>query len=140
MHTQNLVIDQCADRQVVEKVNKLLPKLHVVTTFALVPETVYFRNVLAFVVTTKHINHVWVLDFVAEKEADGLNALFPPVNVVTKEEISSIRRASSVIKETQKVEVLPVNVCAHCQRSTNFEKHWLLHYNLLSSLNYLMDR
>ena len=70
MHTKDLVIDQRRDWQVVEQVNKLLPKFHIVTTFALVPETVDFRNVLAFVVTTKHINHVRVLDFIAEKETD----------------------------------------------------------------------
>ena len=140
MHTKDFVIDQRRDWQVVEQVNKLFPKFHVVTTFALVPETVDFRYVLALMVTTKHINHVWVLDFVAEKEADGLDALFTPVHIVTQEEISSIRRAPCVVKETQKVEVLPVNICAHCQRSANFEKHWLLHYNLLNSFNYLVDR
>lgn len=140
MHTEDLVVDQGWNWQVVEQVDEKLPELHVVTAFALVPETVDFWNVLAFVIATKHVNHVWVLDFVAEKETNGFDALFTSINIVAQEEISCLRRAPSVVKESQKVKELPVNICANCDRSANFEKHWLLTYNLLSSLNYLVNR
>ena len=70
MHGQDSVIDDCRDGQVVEQVHKLLPEATVVAALALVPETVYFRNVLAFVVATQHMDPVWVLDLESEQKAD----------------------------------------------------------------------
>lgn len=70
MHGQDSVIDDCRDGQVVEQVHELLPQATVVAALALVPEAIYFRNVLAFVVATKHVNFVRVLDLKSEQKAD----------------------------------------------------------------------
>ena len=52
MHTQNLILNQCCDRQIIEQTYKLFPKFDRIAPFTLVPKTVYSRNSLAFVVAS----------------------------------------------------------------------------------------
>jgi len=51
----------------IEKVNERFPKLRIITTFALVPKAVYFRDVLTFVITPKQVNFLRILYFVGEQ-------------------------------------------------------------------------
>jgi hypothetical protein len=84
MHTQNFIIDERGDWQMVKEINELFPQLHIIPSFAFVPETVYFRYILALVVAPQHIHFVRVLYLVCEQKTNCLDALLPPVNVIAQ--------------------------------------------------------
>ena len=66
----------------VEQINKLLPELHIIPSFALVPKPINFRNILALVVPPQHKNFVRIFYFVSKKKADCLYTLLASINVV----------------------------------------------------------
>ena len=48
--------------------------------------------------------------FVCQQEADGLQALLAPVNVVPQKKIVGLRREASIFEQPQQVRVLPMDV------------------------------
>ena len=42
----------------------------------------------------------WVLDFVGQQQADGLQRLLPSVNVIAQEEVIGLRRKSAIFKQS----------------------------------------
>ena len=51
-----------------------------------------------------------ILDLVGEQQADCLQGLLAPVDVVAEEEVVGVRREATVLKETEEVCVLSVDV------------------------------
>lgn len=51
-----------------------------------------------------------VLDLVREEEADGLEGLLASIDVVAQEEVVGFGRESAILKESEQVVVLPMNV------------------------------
>ena len=51
-----------------------------------------------------------VLDLVGQQEADGLQALLPPVDVVAQEEVVGLGREAAVLEQAEQVGVLTVDV------------------------------
>lgn len=51
-----------------------------------------------------------VFDFVCQKQADGLQRLFPSVHVVSQEQVVCLGGEAAVLKEPQQVCVLSVDV------------------------------
>mmetsp|Transcript_86966 Transcript_86966/g.130386 ORF Transcript_86966/g.130386 Transcript_86966/m.130386 type:complete len:122 (+) Transcript_86966:483-848(+) len=70
------------------------------------------------------------LDLVREKEADGLEAPFPPVHVVAEEEVVCLRREAPVPEDPQEVVELPMDVPAEVQRGLQLQQHGLVHEDL----------
>ena len=61
-------------------------------------------------VSTKDEEVFRVLDLVCEKETDGFEGLFTPVDIVTEEEIIGFWWETAILEKSQKVIVLTVNV------------------------------
>jgi hypothetical protein len=70
MHRKNTIVDHSSDWKVVKQIDKLLPKTSVVAATTLIPEAVYFRDVLTLVVAAQQVHLVRVLDFVGKEDAD----------------------------------------------------------------------
>lgn len=87
MTTKDLLVDDGRDGQTVETVRERLPQLDVVTTFALVIESVDPVNTGTFMIAAEEEEVLWVLDLVRQEEADGLEALLASVDVIAQEEI-----------------------------------------------------
>jgi hypothetical protein len=66
------------------------------------------------VVSAQYEEVFGILDFVCEKEANRLQALFSTIHVVSKEQIVGLRRESTIFEESQQVVILSVNVA--CER------------------------
>lgn len=64
----------------------------------------------AFVVPAQQEEVLRVLDLVCQQEADGLQRLFTSIHVVAQKQVVCLWRKTTVLKEPQKVCVLPVNV------------------------------
>ena len=64
----------------------------------------------AFVVSSEEEEVFWVLDLVSKEEADGLQALFSSVNIISKEEIIWLRWETSVFKNSEQIIILPMDI------------------------------
>ena len=53
---------------------------------------------------------LWVLDLVCEEQADGLQQLLAPVDVVAQEQVVGLGREPSVLEQPQEVRVLAVDI------------------------------
>jgi hypothetical protein len=85
VHTQNLVVDDSADRENIEAKSKFLPYLHIISPFALVVETIHPIDGLALVVASKKEYLLRVLDFVCQQQTNRLDALLTAVNIIADE-------------------------------------------------------
>ena len=119
MHGENLFVNDGCNGQAVEAVGKGLPQLDIVSSFALIVETIDTVDRGTLVVATQDEEILWILDLVGKEQANGLEGLLATINVVTEKEVVSFRRESTVFKQTQKVVVLAVDITADLTKSTS---------------------
>jgi hypothetical protein len=134
VHAQNFLVDQGGDRKAVENIGKSLPQLDVVSSLALIVEPINSVDGRALVVSSQKEEVLWELDFVSQQKADGLEALLSSVDVVSQEEVVSFRRESSVLEQSQKIEVLSVDITANFDWGFQLKEDWLLDEDLSGSL------
>ena len=113
VHSEDLLVNNGSNWKAVETVSKGLPELDVVSTLALIIETVDSVNGSALVVTTEDEEVFWIFDFVCKKEADCLERLLSSVNVITKEQVISLWWESAVFEQAQEIVVLTVDITAN---------------------------
>ena len=82
MHGEDLLVDDGGDWQAIEAVCKRLPQLDVISTLALIVESVYTVDRGALVVTAENEEIFRVLDLVRQQQADSLERLLASVDVV----------------------------------------------------------
>lgn len=115
VHGEDLLVDDSGDGKAVEAVGEGLPQLDVVTTLALIVEAVDAVDRSTLVVAAEDEEVLGVLDLVREQEADGLERLLATVDVVTEEKVVGLRGETTVLEQTQKIVVLPVNIAANLE-------------------------
>lgn len=113
VHRENLLVDDSSNWQAVEAVSERLPELDVVSALALVVKAIDTVDRCALVVTAEDEEVLWVLDLVCEEKADSLERLLSSVNVVAKEEVVGLRWETTVLKESEEIVVLAVNITAN---------------------------
>lgn len=112
MHGEDLLVDDGSDGQAVEAISESLPKLDVVSSLALIVETVDAVDRGALVVTTENEEVLRVLDLVCEEQADCLQRLLATIDVVTEEEVVGLWGEAAIFEEPQQVVVLAVDISA----------------------------
>ena len=110
MHGEDLLVNDGGDGQAVEAVGEGLPQLDVVSSLALIVETVDAVDRGTLVVAAEDEEVLGVLDLVGEEQADGLERLLATVDVITKEEVVGLRRETTILEQTQEVVVLAVDI------------------------------
>lgn len=80
------------------------------TLLTFVIEPVDPVNTGALVVATKEEKVFRILDLVCEEEADGLQGLLASIHIVAKKEVVGLGRKTPVLKESEEVRVLAVDV------------------------------
>ena len=63
-------------------------------------------------IASKYRDFVRILDFETHQKSDGLNAKSTSINIVSQKKIGGVGRISSVLKQSEHVLVLAVNVTA----------------------------
>lgn len=76
----------------------------------LIVETVDAVDGSTLVVAPEQEEVLWVFDLVGQQKADGFQGLFPSVHVVTQEQVVCLWRETPILKQPQKICVLPVDV------------------------------
>lgn len=57
---------------------------------------------------------LWIFDLVGQQETDGFERLFPPVHIVSQEQVIGFWWEAPILKQPQKICVLAMNVS--CKR------------------------
>ena len=110
MHTENLLVYNCRDRQAIEAVGEGFPQLDSEPSLALIIEAINSVDLAGLVIAAEQEEVLWVLDLVAEEEANRLDWLFTAVDVVTKEEIVCFRWEASIFEDSKEIVILSVHV------------------------------
>lgn len=113
MHRKDLFVNDGGNGQTVKAVSKGLPQLDVVAALALVVETVDAVDGRALVVAAQNEKVFGVFDLVREQKANGFQRLFAAVNVVAEKKVVGFRREAAVLKKTEQVVVLAVDVATN---------------------------
>lgn len=87
MHTEDFVVHNRCDRQTVEALREHFPQFHRIPPFALIKEPVVLGDPLRLMIPPQDEEVLWVLDLVADEEAECLDALLSPVHIVSQEEV-----------------------------------------------------
>lgn len=115
VQTEDLVLDDRGQRQVVEQVREQLPHVaRAVLPHALVEEAVNLCDLSTLVVATEQVDAVGVPRLVAQQQTDRLHRVVAAVDVVAHEEVVRVGRLASDLEELQKVVQLTVDVAADC--------------------------
>lgn len=113
MHSENLLINNSGNGKAVETIGESFPQLNIVATLALIVETVDAVDGGTLVVTSQDEKVLRVLDFVGEQKADCLERLLASVYVVTQEEVIGLGRKTTVLKESEQVIILTMNIATN---------------------------
>ena len=125
MDAEDLVIDDGGDREAVEAVDELLPKLERVAPLALVVEAVDAVDGPALVVATQQEEVLGILDLVSQQQADDLEVLLAAVHVVAEEEVVRLGREPTDLEDSQKVDEFSVDVTRDDEWRVQLDKVWL---------------
>jgi hypothetical protein len=113
MHCEDLLVDDSGDRQAVEAVGESLPQLNVVPSLALVVETINAVDRGTLMVAAQDEEVLGVFDLVRKEQADGLERLLATVHVVAKEEVVGLWWEAAILKQTEQIIVLAVDISAN---------------------------
>lgn len=92
-------------------------------------------NRCRLVVPAQDVDFIGVFDFVGKKEADCLDALASPVDVVAQEQVGMLGREASVLEEPEHVVVLSMDVPEDLDGGPDVEEHGGVHKQLLDILS-----
>jgi hypothetical protein len=120
MYTKYFFVDNSGHRKTIEAICEGLPKFDIVTALALIVEAINSVDGSALMVPSQEEEVLWIFDFVGQQEADGFKALFTPVDVVPKKQVVGIRGESTVLKQTQEIIVLTMNIYHNLDGSFQF--------------------
>ena len=112
VHAQNLVIDDCSHWEAIKAISKSLPELDVISSLALVVESVDTVDGGALVVASEQEEVLWIFYFICQQQTNSFQRLLSSVDVVPQEQIVRLWRVATVLKQTKKVEILAVHVSA----------------------------
>lgn len=122
MKTEDLVVDQGGQGEVVEKVGEVLPDIGIaVFAQAFVVEPVHLGNLTRLVVAAENGNPLWVSDLESNKESDSLDGKVSSVNVITHEKVVCVWVGSTNLEQFHQIVELTVNITAYCDRAL----YWL---------------
>lgn len=129
VHGEDLLINNGGDGKTVEAIGEGLPQLNIVAALALIIETVDTVDGGTLVVTSQDEEIFGILDLVGKQKADGLERLLASVYVVAKEEVVGLGREATVLKESEKIIILAVNVAANLERcqQVTATRTWRMH-------------
>jgi hypothetical protein len=83
MHSKDLLVNDCCNRQAVEAICKCLPKPDVVPSLTFIVKAVDTVDGGRFVVAAQNEEIFWIFDLVGEKKAYSLQRLLASVNIVS---------------------------------------------------------
>lgn len=84
-------------------------------------------------VTSQDIYFFRVLNLVGIEEANSLNSLSSPINVISQEQIIGLGREASILKKSKHIIVLAMNIATDLKRGLDLDEHWLTEEDVFNS-------
>ncbi len=120
MQAENLILNDCSQRQVVKKVSQEFPNIRVsIFPHALVVEAIDLGDLARFMVTPQNADSIRVSNLEANEQRHRLHRVVASVHVVTHEEVVGVWRLSPDFKKLDQVVKLAMNVTADSDGATN---------------------
>ena len=92
MKAENLIFDDSCQRQVVKEVRQVLPDISIaVLSETFVVEAIDLCDLTTFMVTAENRDAFLKAYFEADEKCDGLHRVVSTIDVITHEEVISIR-------------------------------------------------
>lgn len=83
VETEDLVIDEGSEREVVEQICEILPNVGIaIFSEAFVVEAIDLSDLAGFVITTENRNSLWVSNLEGNEEGDGFYRVITSINIV----------------------------------------------------------
>jgi len=115
VEAEDLVFDNCSQRQVVEQLSEDLPHVSIsVFAEALVVEAVHLGDLSAFVVASQDGDSVAVTHLQGDQQSHRLHRVVATIHVVTHEEVVGVWGLASNFEKFFQVVELAVNITANC--------------------------
>jgi len=134
VHAKDFFINNCSNWKTVEAVCKGFPELNVVSSLALIVESIDSVNTCTLVVSSQQEEVFRVFNFVGQKKANGLKRLLTSIHIVSQKQVVCFWRETSILKKSEEIVVLAVNVSTNLDWSFEFKKNRLIDENI-SGLN-----
>ena len=112
VNTKDLAGNNGSNGESVECIDEGLPDLDVAPPLAFIVEAVDAGDIGALVVTAEEEEVLGIFQLKTEEEEDGLERLLAAVDVVAEEEIVGLRGEASILKQSQQVIILAVDITA----------------------------
>ena len=131
MHTEDSIVNDSGYWENVEDCSKFLIDLNVISSLALVVESIHTVDGLTFMVSSQKVDRFREFDLVGQEETDGLYTLLATVNVVSREEELTVwPGVSSYVEKSEKIKVLAVHITKDFDRSLEVKEHRVLAHHL----------
>jgi len=135
MHRKNFFVNDGCNRQAVKAISESLPQLDVVPAFAygekhgmsyevswvtdlekrtFIVKAVNPIDTCTLVISTKNKKVFGVFDLVGKEQANGFQGLFSSIDIIAQEQVIGFRREATVLKKSEEVIILAMNVT--CER------------------------
>jgi len=140
METENLVLDECCERKVIEEVGEVLPDVLIaVFAHALLVETVNLSDGPTFVVSAEQSDAGWVPYLQGDHQRHCFDAVVTAVDVIAEEEVVCIWKLTADAEELQKIVELTVHITSDRNRAAHRLYIVLLYQDLLCLLAKKLD-
>ena len=114
MKTEDLVLDDGSQREIVEQVSEGSPDVgRTVLAHALVVKAVDLCNLARFVISSQDVHALGVADLVAEEKRDSFDRVVATIDVVTHEEIVRIGWEATDLEQFHQIVELAVDIAAN---------------------------
>lgn len=84
MSAENLVINNSSNWKAIKAIGERLPQANIEASFNFVIKSVNSIDARTFVISTQEEEVLGVFDLISEEQADGLQALFSTIYVITQ--------------------------------------------------------
>lgn len=112
VQTEDLVVDQCCEREVIEKICEELPHICVsVLAQALVVESIHLSDLTRLVISAENGDSIAVSQLEGDEESYCLNRVVSTVNVVAHEQVVCVWRVATNAEQLRKVVLLSALLC-----------------------------
>ena len=122
METEDLVLNHSCQRQKIKKISVVLPDICIsIFPKALIVKTIDLSNLPRFMISAQNCYSFLEPNFQTNQKSNSLYWVISSINVVSHEQVVSVRRLAPDLEEFHQVVELPVNISANSDRTL----HWL---------------
>ena len=128
MQTEDLIVDQRRQGQIIEQVREKLPNVGIpILSQTLVVEPINLGDLPRLVVTPEDGHSISVTEFQGDEQGDGLDRVVASVDVVAHEEVVGVGGVASDAEELGEVVELSMNITTDGNRALDGLDIGLLH-------------